>query len=301
MVTIRMDGPQSPRPAGAAGPAVGPALSVVVPARDEAASLPALVGEIVATLRGLGERPPWCGAGPLGGFEVVVVDDGSTDETRRVLRELAAIHPELRPVRLAANAGQSAASAAGFRAARGDWVATLDADLQNDPADLVTLWDALPGHDAVLGWRERRADAWSRRAISLLANRARNAILGQAIRDTGCSMRIFRREHALRLPAFRGCHRFYGPLLLREGCRVRQVPVNHRPRAHGRSHYNWRNRSLRVVADLLGVAWLMRRPLRYEVVEEAAGRPAAGGPLPLAWPAPRARAGVDAAAAAEGL
>jgi glycosyltransferase involved in cell wall biosynthesis len=247
-------------------PAVGlGGLSVVVPAKNEAEGLPRLVAEIAAALRPVTERRG-LGSGPaLTGFEIVLVDDGSTDATPEVLDRLAAEYPELRPVRLAENVGQSAATAAGFREARGEWVATLDADLQNDPADLAALWDALPGHDAALGWRVRREDVWSKRVVSRWANRVRNAVLGQSIRDTGCSVRIFRREAALRLPVFRGCHRFFGPLLIREGCSLVQVPVSHRPRAHGRSHYGFRNRSLGVVVDLLGVAWLMRRPARYAV------------------------------------
>jgi glycosyltransferase involved in cell wall biosynthesis len=241
-----------------------PILSVVVPARNEAESLPRLVGEIVAALR------PLCSEREdrkfrLGGFEVLIVDDGSTDRTAEVLEGLRAEHPELREVRLRANVGQSGATAAGFRAARGTWIATLDADLQNDPADLASLWRMLPGHDVALGWREKRRDTWFRRAVSRWANRVRNAVLGQSIRDTGCSVRIFPRELALRLPLFHGSHRFLGPLLIREGARIIQAPVNHRARPHGASHYNFRNRSFRVVVDLLGVSWLMRRPLRYEV------------------------------------
>ena len=156
--------------------------------------------------------------------------------------------------------GQSAATVAGIRAARGNWIATLDADLQNDPADLVRLWNALPGHDAALGWRLNRQDVWSKRLISRWANLVRNLLLGQSIHDSGCSVRIFRREMALRLPVFRGVHRFLGPLFLREGCRLIEVPVHHRPRPHGQSHYNFWNRSLQVVLDLFGVAWLMRPP-----------------------------------------
>lgn len=254
-------------------------LSVIVPAKDEAASLPQLVKEIVRAL-----RPLTAGRteGPrLLGFEIVLVDDGSADATALVLRRLAADYPELRPVRLAATVGQSAATVAGFRAASGEWVATLDADLQNDPADLAALWNVLPGHDAALGWRFRREDVWSKRVISRWANRVRNAVLGQSIRDTGCSVRMFRRETALRLPVFRGCHRFFGPLLIREGCSIVQVPVRHRPRPHGASHYNLWNRSARVVVDLCGVAWLLRRPARYEVVE---GSAEAGAHLPS--PAP---------------
>jgi glycosyltransferase involved in cell wall biosynthesis len=243
-------------------------LSVVVPARNEAASLPQLVKETVAALRPLCSRSEE-GSEPLAGFEVIIVDDGSTDETSLVLRALTGVYPEIQPLRLRRNVGQSAATAAGFREARGDWVATLDADLQNDPADLAALWSALSGFDAALGWRVKREDVWSKRVISRVANRVRNAVLGQSIRDTGCSVRIFRRDLALQLPMFHGVHRFFGPLLLREGCRVVQVPVNHRPRPHGQSHYNLWNRSLRVIVDLFGVAWLMRRPVRYETVGHA--------------------------------
>ena len=226
----------------------------------------------------------------LEGFEIVIVDDGSTDETPSVLRALIDDYPELRPIRLAANVGQSAATAAGFRAARGEWVATLDADLQNDPGDLAILWDALPGHDAALGWRVKREDVWSKRVISRMANNVRNAVLGQSIRDTGCSVRIFKREAAIRLPAFKGCHRFFGPLLIREGCTIVQRPVNHRPRPHGVSHYNLWNRSIRVVVDLFGVAWLMRRGATYELAIDDTG---VVSPAPSMAPSPhRSRRGV---------
>ncbi|MHC5542679.1 glycosyltransferase family protein, partial [Singulisphaera rosea] len=155
----------------------------------------------------------------------------------------------------------------------------------NNPADLTILWDALPGHDAALGWRTKREDVWSKRVISRWANRVRNAVLGQSIRDTGCSVRIFSREMAVRLPMFHGSHRFLGPLLLREGCQIVQVPVIHRPRPHGISHYNIWNRSLRVIVDLLGVAWLMRRPVRYRVAHSSVD-------LPCPVPATQSRPGV---------
>jgi glycosyltransferase involved in cell wall biosynthesis len=202
----------------------------------------------------------------------VLVDDGSTDETPDIVRWLAAKYAELRPVRLVATVGQSAATAVGFRKARWEWVATLDADLQNDPADLAALWDALPGHDAALGWRVQREDIWSKRVLSRWANRVRNIVLSQSIRDTGCSVRIFPRDVALRMPVFLGCHRFYGSLLIREGCSIIQVPVSHRPRVYGRSHYGLRNRSVGVIVDLFGVAWLMGRPARYVIAAEESTR-----------------------------
>jgi dolichol-phosphate mannosyltransferase len=299
MLPIRPDpshrtGGSSHLPALAAGTGDGPdhsvpgpiGLSIVIPSRNEAEALPTLLDEIVGAFRPLVDRPTGLGH-RLEGFEVVLVDDASTDETPGVLAGLSARHPELRSIRMRENVGQSAATLAGFREARGAFVATLDADLQNDPGDLARFWDLLPGFDAVLGWRQKREDVWSKRQISRWANRVRNLVLGQAIRDTGCSVRIFPRDVALRLPMFHGGHRFFGPLLLREGCRIRQEPVGHRPRPHGRSHYSLRNRSIRVIVDLFGVAWLMRRPVRFEVAERP---PAASPGLPRAAAASRQEA-----------
>ena len=254
------------------GSTPSPCLSVVIPARNESRCLPQLVDEVVRALRPLCQRLDDTRSRRPGGFEIIIVDDGSTDPTAETLAGLARTIPELQPIRLRRNVGQSAAIAAGLRAASGYWIATLDADLQNDPADLVALWEALGGHDVALGWRVHRADVWLKRVISRVANQVRNTLLGQSIRDTGCSVRIFPRELALRLPWFHGAHRFIGPLLLREGCRIVQVPVNHRPRIHGQSHYNLRNRSLRVVVDLLGVAWLMNRPVVYELLARPVSR-----------------------------
>ncbi len=242
-----------------------PVLSIVTPAHNEAANLPLLVEETILALRRLSLH-----LNPRR-FEIVVIDDASTDDSRQVLKQLAAVHPELRFFTMARQRGQSTALFAGIRAARGDWVATIDADLQNDPADLVRLWEALPGHNVALGYRQTRADIWSKRFVALWANRIRNRILRQEIWDTGCALRIFPRKMALQLPTFDGAHRFIGPLLLREGCKVVQIPIVHRPRRHGRSHYNLWNRSLGVVLDLFGVVWLMKRSLRWEFVDIGEG------------------------------
>ena len=244
----------------------GSMLSIVIPAKDEAANLASLMDEIVKAFRPMvgrvGDRHR------LDGFEVLVVDDGSTDGTADLLQELEQTYPELRCLTLVRSFGQSAATVAGFRASRGDWVGMLDADLQNLPSDLARLWEALPGHDAALGWRMTREDSWIKRKTSLVANRVRNIVLGQSIRDTGCSVRIIAKSHALRLPAFQGAHRFFGPLLIREGARIVQMPVVHRPRVRGKSHYHFGNRSFRVIVDLLGVAWLSRRAIGYELAAE---------------------------------
>lgn len=268
MSSIRRDPGHGGGPPARAGEELtrGGMLSIVVPAKNEAANLPPLLEEIARAFRPVIGTSP--GGNRLDGFEVVVVDDGSTDDSVAVLRRLTGEYPELRPVVLARNVGQSAATVAGIREARGAWVGLLDADGQNPPADLAAMWPVLPGHDAALGWRTTRQDTWTKRVVSRVANRIRNAVLGQSIRDTGCSVRIIAWEFAERLPAFAGGHRFFGPLLLREGARIVQVPVTHRPRAQGKSHYGFRNRSVRVVVDLLGVAWLLRRSVRYEVARE---------------------------------
>jgi glycosyltransferase involved in cell wall biosynthesis len=229
-------------------------ISVVVPAFNEAPNLPALVQEVEDAVSSLGD--PW---------ELVVVDDGSTDDSPALLRDLQARHPSLRVVRFARNAGQSAAFLAGFEAARGEVVVTLDADLQNNPADIPELVRRLEGHEAVLGVRRRRRDAALRRVSSRIANAVRRGVTGDGLSDVGCSLKAFRREALRDLPRFNGVHRFFGTLLVWRGCRIVEVPVDHRPRRAGEAKYNVRNRAFRTLLDLLAMRWLRSRWVRYEI------------------------------------
>ena len=234
-----------------------PAISVVVPVFNEQDNIAPLHREIVPVLESLA-RP----------FEIVLVDDGSTDASPARLRELRAADSRVRVVTLARNAGQTAAMCAGFEAARGDVVVTLDADLQNDPRDIPLLLENLEGHDAAVGWRAERHDTWVRRASSAVANRVRNALSDDDIIDTGCSLKAYRRQALARVRLYNGMHRFLPTLLRMEGFRVCQVRVGHRPRRSGSSKYNIRNRLLPSFVDLLAVRWMKHRRLRYQATEE---------------------------------
>lgn len=231
-------------------------LSVVVPVRNEAPNLLPLHGEIVAALEP--EESPW---------EVVYVDDGSTDAGLRVLRRLAREDPRVRVVALARHYGQSTALVAGAEAARGDWIGTLDGDGQNDPRDLVALWrEARAGAaDVVTGVRTARVDGWVRRVSSRVANAVRNRLSGDRISDVGCSVRVFPRSALLEAVRFEGMHRFLPTLFRLAGYTVAERPVGHRPRRAGRSKYGIHNRLWRGLADLLVVRRLVRRRVRYDL------------------------------------
>jgi glycosyltransferase involved in cell wall biosynthesis len=232
-------------------------LTLVVPVRDERDNLATLHAEIVAALPA---------GGP--GLEILFVDDGSTDGSDVEIRRLRAADPRVRLLSLASQSGQSAALDAGFRHARGRIVVTLDADLQNDPADIPRLLDALEGWDAVVGTRVRRHDAFVRRVSSRIANSIRNRLSDESIADTCCSLKAFRRAALDRVVVFEGMHRFLPTLLRMEGCRVREIPVTHRPRIRGSSKYRISNRLVPAFADLLAVRWMKRRKLRYEVKDD---------------------------------
>jgi dolichol-phosphate mannosyltransferase len=236
-------------------------LSVVIPARNEAPNAAPLIAEIRRALDGRVD------------YEIVYVDDGSGDTTAAEIKRLAAQFPRLRLLRHKAACGQSMAILTGVRAARAGWIATLDADGQNDPADIPALWEiarSAPTSPALMvaGERRKRRDTWSKRASSRAANAIRRSLLGDGTPDTGCGLKLFRRDFFLELPRFDHMHRFLPALTIRGGGKVVSVPVNHRPRERGRSNYGVFDRLWVGIVDLLGVMWLMRRAKNPVVLEE---------------------------------
>lgn len=231
------------------------ALSLVAPVYDEEDNLDPLHARVREVF---GEGDDW---------ELVLVDDGSRDRSPELIRGLAERDPRVTGVFFERNCGQTAAMAAGIQLARGELIATLDSDLQNDPGDLPAMIEALGEHDAVVGYRLRRNDDWLRRVSSRIANAVRNRISGDDIRDTGCSLKVFRAEAIRRVPLFEGMHRFFPTLLRYHGYSVAEHPVSHHPRVAGRSKYGVSNRAWRAFKDLLAVSWMRRRLIRIPVRE----------------------------------
>jgi len=233
-------------------------VSVVLPVHNEQPNLGPLFEEIASALGGVS-------------YEVIAVDDGSTDGSDAELGRLKDRFSALRVITLERRSGQSAAIAVGFDAARGDVVVTLDADGQNDPADIMPLLRVLqeqPSLAAAVGYRSRRADSWWKRTQSRVANAVRNWITRDGMRDTGCALKVVRRSALVRIPRFDGLHRFIPALLQAQGGRVAQMPVAHRPRRAGRSKYGMWDRALRGLVDALAVLWYRRRALRYVIKED---------------------------------
>lgn len=251
----------SPHPETAAPAADAPELSVVVPVRNEAENIAGLIEEIHAALEGKLS------------FEVVYVDDGSDDASAEELAKAKARWPRLRRARHAVSAGQSRAIVTGVRIARAPWIATLDGDGQNDPADIPALLEAsrAQGEDRarvlIAGHRRKRRDTMVKQVSSRIANRVRAGLLGDDTPDTGCGLKVFSRRTFLELPRFDHMHRFLPALFIREGGRVVSVPVNHRHRTRGTSKYGTLDRLWVGLVDLAGVRWLMARA-RRPIVED---------------------------------
>ena len=248
--------------------AITPDVSIIIPVKDEADSIPQLAGEVSAAFDG----GPWV-------WECVWVDDGSSDATLGRLRSLSGDDTRHRFVAHDRNYGQSAALLTGFLNSGGRIIATLDGDLQNDPADLPRLIETLEAGDVhmVNGVRANRRDAWLRRASSRIANGFRNRVSGATATDVGCSVRAFYRTCVDGLPRFHGMHRFLPTLVAMRGWRVTEVDVNHRPRTHGTTSYGVSNRLWVGIADTFGVRWLSSRGVNPRVAEASPMRPEAGG------------------------
>jgi dolichol-phosphate mannosyltransferase len=241
-----------------------PAISVVVPVRDEAENIEPLIAEIQAALEGLET------------YEILCVDDGSRDATPQILGTAMSASPSLRVIRHSEPGGQSAALITGVRSARAPWIVTLDGDGQNDPAGIPALLAVLhdPLHaeapQLICGNRRRRRDTWIKRASSRVANTVRRMALRDGTPDTGCGLKLFSRETFLALPQFDHMHRFLPSLVQTAGGRVVSVEVSHRPRRRGKTHYGVFDRLWVSIVDLAGVMWLERRMKRPQAVELSA-------------------------------
>lgn len=241
-----------------------PALTVVVPMKDEAENVAPLIGALDTALE------------VTGAFEIICVDDGSEDDTLAALQRAKAECPRLRIFQHDTCCGQSTATRTGVRAARAEWIITLDGDMQNPPTEIPKLLTARdqalanamsPGLAMVAGQRLKREDSWFRKFCSRTANGFRSLVLGDGIRDTGCSLKLFRRETFLDLPYFDHMHRFLPALVQRAGGLVITVDVEHRPRAAGQTKYGLTNRLWTGIIDLIGVVWLKRRAKRPLIKE----------------------------------
>lgn len=238
-----------------------PRVSVVIPCHNEADNVPLLAAQIEAVFAQLGD----------GDYEVLFVDDASTDGTLAAMRAVHARNPRFIPVALARNYGQSAALIAGMRRSQGECILTLDGDLQNDPADFPTLLELLETHDCVCGYRAERHDSWLRRLSSRIGNGVRRWIVDDGIRDAGCGTKGFRRCCLPHIVPFNGVHRYLAVMVRNGGLSLVECPVSHHPRIHGRTKYGINNRLWRGLYDLIGVRWLRQRYVNPVVKDDEDG------------------------------
>lgn len=234
-------------------------FSLVIPAFNEEENLFPLMQELNDVLQKNDLR-----------CEILLVDDGSTDDTQNVMHQIRQKYPQysIRIIALNGNYGLSTALEAGFDRAGNDVVASIDADLQNDPADLPKLLEKIPDFDVAIGVRVRRKDGWIKRMSSLIANHFRNFVLRECWRDTGCSLKVYKKEFLRKIRLDKGMHRFLPTLLQLEGARVVEVEVNHRPRIHGKSKYHLWNRLIGPFTDLYAVRWMKKRRRVYRTEEK---------------------------------
>lgn len=228
-------------------------ISIVIPVYNEQDNLSLLMEKISAVLPKLGDSA-----------EVILINDCSTDGGLAVMKGLKNKYPAVRVISFDRNCGQSAAFDRGFKSARGEIIVTMDADLQNDPEDIPKLVDKLKYCDMAYGWRRNRKDPLLKLMSSRVANFVRNSVTGERIRDTGCSLKAYRKHCLANIKLYDGMHRFLPTLVRMEGFRAEEVEVSHNPRRYGRSKYNLRKRLVRPFLDLLAVAWMKKRHFHYK-------------------------------------
>ncbi len=228
--------------------------SIIIPVKNEEESIGPLIEEVEAVMKG-------------SGWELIVVNDGSTDRSGQRVVDLLKEKPFLRLISFTRNFGQSAAFAAGFARARGSIVVTLDGDGQNNPADIPKLLSLIEGADLVVGWRKERRDPWQKRVISKFSNGIRSRLCQDGVHDSGCSLKVYRKSALDTLPRFRGMHRFLPALFLIAGYRIKEVPVSHRMRLKGKTKYHFFNRLVGPISDLFFVLWMRKKWLAYQIDE----------------------------------
>ncbi len=231
--------------------------SVVIPIKNEEHNLKDLIREVEASMTPLQE-----------GWELICIDDGSSDRSLEILKEMQTTYSQLKVLSFTRNFGQSSAFDAGFKSALGDILITLDGDRQNDPQDIPKLLQKLPDADMVCGWRQKRKDTWIKRCISKPANIVRSKICCDQIHDTGCSLKVFKKSSLQKVKIFHGMHRFLPALFTLEGMKIAEVKVSHRARTEGRSKYHLFNRNIGPIIDMLAVYWMRKRYLRYTFKED---------------------------------
>lgn len=233
-------------------------ISVVIPVYNEEDSIKILISELDEVIRKLTDV-----------YEIILIDDGSTDKSCHIIRKLLNDFKKLRLIKFKKNCGQSAAFAAGFSAARYEYIVTLDADLQNDPADIPVMFAKInEGYDAVIGWRKKRSDTLLKKISSKIGNSIRNIITGDDIKDTGCSLKVYKKIFLDKIKMYNGMHRFLPTLLKIEGAKITVIPVNHRTRKFGVSKYGVLNRLLNPLFDCFAVRWMKKRHIAYTIEED---------------------------------
>lgn len=233
---------------------MNPFYSVIIPLKNEEENIVDLIQELEPVMNSL--KQPW---------ELICIDDGSTDQTRQILSEYFKQKHYLRLLFFKQNYGQSSAFEAGFKTAKGKYVITLDGDRQNDPIDIPRLVELIQDCDLVCGIRLKRKDTFIKRLTSKIANTVRNWLCQDGVQDTGCSLKVYRKECLDKIKMYHGMHRFLPALFVIEGFRIQQIPVNHRERLKGQSNYNFLNRSFNTLSDLWAVRWMKKRHLHYKI------------------------------------